>query len=290
MLNAPAIPPGITITSATYDQKSEISNFLNQDNLIHQHLDWFSPLDWLGQSPFLIEKLNQKIQGVLLAAPEVKHASWIRLFCCKNQTQTEDVWDRLVAKAAAMLNIADIQQLAALSTNDWFTNLLRHSGFSHHDDIVLLEWKGDHLNWTNKNQEVVIRPMHAADLPEVFQVDQAAFAPLWQNSLASLTKAFNQPGISTVALSQDQIVGYQISTTITIHGHLARLAVHPNHQGQQVASALVYDLLEKFMRRGIWIASVNTQADNKPSIAVYQKFGFQPIKKIIPVFQRNLAA
>lgn len=288
MLNANPIPPGRTINNATPDQKLEISSFLNADNLIHRHLDWFSPLDWLGQHPFLVEKLDQKIQAILLAAPEVNDASWIRIFCIKNKFLVKDVWERLFAKAASMLITANIQQLAALSNSDWFTRLLRHSGFTHQDDIVILEWKGDHPTSSSRNPGIEIRSMRAYDLPEVYQVDQAAFAPLWQNSLASLTKAFNQPGISTVALSQDQIVGYQISTTITIQGHLARLAVDPDHQGQQVASALVDDLLHQFVKRGVWRATVNTQAHNKPSLAVYQKFGFQRTQDIIPVYQRDL--
>jgi ribosomal protein S18 acetylase RimI-like enzyme len=200
------------------------------------------------------------------------------------------MWERLFAKAASWLVAANIQKIASLSNSDWFTQLLRHSGFTHQDDVVVLEWNGDHPTTSSRNPGVEIRPMRADDLPEIFQIDQSAFAPLWQNSLASLTKAFNQPGISTVALSQDQIVGYQISTTITIHGHLARLAVHPNHQGQKVASALVDDLFSQFVRQGVWRATVNTQADNKPSLAVYQKFGFQRTQDNIPVFQRDLTA
>lgn len=290
MFNANPIPHGRTITDATPDQKHEISSFLQEDNLIHRHLDWFSPVDWLGQGPFLVEKLNQKIQAILLAAPEVEDASWIRLFCVKNNLLVGDVWERLFTNAASILLDANIQQLAALSNSDWFTRLLRHSGFSHQDDIVVLEWKGDHPTSSSQNPVVEIRPMRAEDLPGVFQVDQSAFAPLWQNSLASLAKAFQQPGISTVALSQDLIVGYQISTTITIQGHLARLAVHPDHQGLKVASTLIYDLLSQFVRRGVWRATVNTQADNKPSLAVYQKFGFQRAQDNIPVFLRYLTA
>ena len=288
MPNNHSIPPRRCITNATPDQKLEIGSFLNQDNLVHRHLDWFSPLDWLGQGPFLVEKLDQKIQAILLAAPEVSDASWIRLFCVKNNFLVEDMWERLFAKATSWLVAANIQKIASLSNSDWFTRLLRHSGFTHQDDIVVLEWNGDHPTTSSRNPGVEIRPMRADDLPEIFQIDQSAFAPLWQNSLASLTKAFNQPGISTVALSQDQIVGYQISTTITIHGHLARLAVDADHQGQHVASALVDDLLHQFLRRGVWRATVNTQADNKPSMAVYQKFGFQPAQDIIPVYQRVL--
>jgi len=290
MPNTHSIPPRRCITNATPDQKLEISSFLNQDNLIHRHLDWFSPLEWLGQGPFLVERLDQKIQAIFLAPPEVSNASWIRLFCVKNNFLVEDAWERLFAKAASLLIAANIQQIASLSNSEWFTRLLRHSGFAHQDDIVVLEWNGDHPTSSSRNPGVEIRPMRADDLPEIFQIDQSAFAPLWQNSLASLTKAFQQPGISTVALSQDQIVGYQISTTITIHGHLARLAVHPNHQRQQVASALVDDLLSQFVRQGVWIATVNTQADNKPSLAVYQKFGFQRTQDNIPVFQRDLTA
>ena len=290
MFNANHIPPNRTITDATPDQKLEISSFLEVANLIHRHLDWFSPLDWLGQGPFLVEILDQIIQAILLAAPEVEEASWIRLFCVKNNFLVEEMWERLFAKAASMLIAANIQQLAALSSSDWFTRLLRHSGFTHQDDIVVLEWNGDHPTTSSRNPGVEIRPMRADDLPEIFQIDQSAFAPLWQNSLASLTKAFQQPGISSVALRQDQIVGYQISTTITIHGHLARLAVDPDHQGQQVASTLLDDLLSQFVRRGVWRATVNTQADNKPSLAVYRKFGFQRTQDNIPVYQRDLTA
>ena len=290
MFNANPIPPDRTITNATTDQKLEISSFLQAANLIHSHLDWFSPLDWLGQSPFLVEKLDQKIQAILIAAPEVRDASWIRLFCVNNNSLIEEIWERLFTNAASKLIAANIKQIAALSNSDWFTRLLRLSGFSHQDDVVVLEWKGDHPISTSRNPGVATRPMRAVALPEIFNIDQSAFAPLWQNSLASLTKAFQQPGVSTVALSQDQIVGYQISTTITIHGHLARLAVHPDHQGQKVASTLIEDLLQHFVRRGIWRATVNTQADNKPSLAVYQKFGFHRTQDIIPVFQHGLTA
>jgi [ribosomal protein S18]-alanine N-acetyltransferase len=288
MLNNNSTPPRSYITNAIPDQKQEISNFLNQDNLIHRHLDWFSPLDWLGQSPFLIEKLDRNIQAILIAAPEVSDASWIRLFCVNNNLLVEDLWRRIFAKATSLLISANIKMLAALGTNDWFTQLLKYSGFTHQEDIVILDWKGDHLSSINKSQVAEIRPMREEDLPIVFQVDQAAFAPLWQNSLASLTRAFNQPGVSTVALSQDQILGYQISTATPIQGHLARLAVHPDYQGQQVASTLVSDLLEKFARQGIWFASVNTQAGNQPSLAVYHKFGFQRTQANIPVYQRDL--
>ena len=130
--------------------------------------------------------------------------------------------------------------------------------------------------------------MHLIDLAAIEAIDQAAFPSLWQNSLAGLTKAFHQPGISTVAVKGDSIVGYQISTAMTIYGHLARLAVEPDEQRQGIAYALVYDLLKQFEHRGFWRVTVNTQSDNRASLRLYQKFGFVRTKEEIKVYELQL--
>lgn len=286
--NQPISPQKHTIVNATPEDQLEIIRLLNQENLIHQHLDWCSPVDWLGQQPFLVEKLAYQIQAVLLAAPEVQDATWVRLFCVKNSVLIQEVWARLLDRAITMLRNMGINHIAALSLNDGFTDLLHNSGFTHVNNILVLEWERNNLPLTGMAPHVEIRAMRSEDLPEVMKIDHSAFRPLWQNSLDSLRKAFRQPGINTVACIQGEIVGYQISTNLTIHGHLARLAVHETYQGQQIASALVDDLLHRFSRAGVWRVTVNTQADNTPSLAVYKKFGFQTTDENIPVFQRNL--
>lgn len=273
---------------ASPGERIAIEKFLNQDNRTHRHLDWFSPSEWLGQQPFLIEKSGHRIQAALLAAPEVPEATWIRLFSIVQALPILEVWGRLFDKTTAFLREMQINSVAALGLSEWFTDLLLNTGFLHKGSIVVLSWKKNISSTTLPTSQVEIRPMQPEDMQAVCNVDHAAFSALWQNSLGSLSKASQQPGISTVALKHGEIVGYQISTNLTIHGHLARLAVHPDYQGQQIASALVGDLLEQFTHAGVWHVTVNTQADNKPSLAVYQKFGFQNTGEIIPVFKQDL--
>jgi ribosomal protein S18 acetylase RimI-like enzyme len=116
--------------------------------------------------------------------------------------------------------------------------------------------------------------MSDADLPVVAAVDAAGFERLWKNSVATLRFGFSQAGFATVAQIDDEVVGYQISTRNSFGVHLARLAVVPQQQRQGVGYYLVQDLLTKARLAGALRLTVNTQNDNKASLALYQKLGF----------------
>lgn len=284
----PVSPDNQTITNATPADQLAINRFLAQNHLVHRHLDWFSPTEWIGGQPFLIEKHQQQIRSILLAAPEVEQATWVRLFGVSDAELLSDAWKRLLSKAIAMLTPMGISNLCALGSSDWFISLLLQSGFNHINDIVVLQTRAVSPPRITIHTEVEIRPMRVDDLPRVAQIDHSAFEPPWQNALAGLTNAFNQRGIDTVAVKHGKIVGYQISTCLGSHGHLARLAVDPQQQGQHIASALVTDLLEQLNRDNIRHVTVNTQADNAPSLAVYYKFGFHSTGERIPVYQLEI--
>jgi ribosomal protein S18 acetylase RimI-like enzyme len=276
------------IIHATQEQQLAISRFLNQNHLTHRHLDWFSPMEWIGQQPFLIEIQQRQIQSLMLAAPEVPGVAWVRLFSTKDISSIESTWDRLLNQTITILQDKGIKTLAALQTSDWFTKLLDHSGFFHTNDVVVLEKREVTSPSPITRSGLDIRAMRPDDLAQVYEIDQSAFDPLWQNALASLTKAFQGQGLSTVALKHGKLIGYQISTWLGSNGHLARLAVDPDHQGQQVASALAADLLNRFTQIDIGHVTVNTQADNLASLTLYQKLGFQHTGEIISVYQRDL--
>jgi ribosomal protein S18 acetylase RimI-like enzyme len=276
------------VLEATPEDYPTISKFLNQNNLMHRHLDWFSPLDWLGVQPFLMLMENQKIGAVLCATPESKNSAWIRTFAIKKRIPLEEAWQQLLSKAVIDLKLEGVKQLASLAISTWFEGLLTTRGFENRQNIVVLEWGGN-LPVKNKNQsEYEIRPMHRDDISEVHIVDNLAFSPLWQNSQASLLKAYEQPGISTVAIHKEKIIGYQISTSMTIYGHLARLAVLPEYQRTGIAFGLVYNLLQQFDQQGYWRVTVNTQSTNLPSLKLYEKFGFKRTGEEIPVYELSL--
>jgi len=148
-----------------------------------------------------------------------------------------------------------------------------------------LEWQGNFPKLLNQNEQVQIRRMQLNDLSKVIEIDHLAFPPLWQNTFEEFQKACCLSGIMTVASINGKLVGYQISTISAIGGHLARLAVLPEYQRKGIAFNLVYDVLEKFKEQKCSKVTVNTQSDNKPSLALYQKFGFKQTTEKIPVYE-----
>ena len=286
--NSPAGHLQSQIVRATPKDFDRLANFLNVKNTIYRHLDWFGVLDWLGEQAFLIEQIEDDIQAFICATPENEETAWLRAFGVKKDLNPTPSWEKLLKVANDILRGKKVKRLAGLGLHPWFESLLSNANFINQQNVVVLEWKNKFPTIPSTDGKIQIRMMTSEDLPTVEHIDKCAFPSLWQNSLAGLTKAFKLQGISTVALYNDTIVGYQISTTMTIYGHLARLAVHPTFQRQGVAYALVYDLLEKFKERGLWRVTVNTQSDNTPSLHLYKKFGFDITGEEIPTYQYDL--
>jgi ribosomal protein S18 acetylase RimI-like enzyme len=130
-----------------------------------------------------------------------------------------------------------------------------------------------------------IRPMQQADLPVVAEVDAAAFAPLWQNSIEALQLAYPQSVFPTVVEVNGLVVGYQLSTRNPLGAHLARLAVRPGLQGRGIGRALVADLIRQTGQHGMPHLTVNTQSDNATSLALYNHIGFRETGERFPVYQ-----
>jgi ribosomal-protein-alanine N-acetyltransferase len=133
-----------------------------------------------------------------------------------------------------------------------------------------------------------IRLARAEDLPIMAQVDQAAFSPPWQMTLAEVRQAERISATCTVAQYEKQVVGYQLSTLYFDGAHLARLAVTPDMQNKGVGSALLSDVLRTFARRGVYSMTVNTQARNEISQRLYLRHDFRHNGYNLPVWMAQL--
>jgi ribosomal protein S18 acetylase RimI-like enzyme len=275
----------VTIRPAIPADRQQLANLIHFENNVHRHLDWRAPLDWIGFSPFLVYENRSTLLAVLACPPDPPQVSWIRLFATAFNLPVVRAWDSLWSVATDDLRgSTEADWVAALSLWPWFGGILENAGFFIDNQVVMLHWEKGNLIPDNKSQDVWIRLMNYDDLEFVHAVDAAAFSPLWQNSLPSLELAYRQAYIATVAESQDKLVGYQISTATPLGGHLARLAVLPEYQGQGIGRALLHDLLDQFKRRGAQRVTVNTQSDNLASLHLYQKSGFTLTGEEFPVY------
>jgi ribosomal protein S18 acetylase RimI-like enzyme len=273
------------LQTAEKEDFGRLSEFLEADNLIHRHLDWKQPLDWLGSRPFYLLEKDQKIAGVLACPPDPANICWVRLFAVQRGLSPAKVWQVLFDKC--LEDFASVEKkiiFASAIVKEWFIEVVKQNGFIHHQEIVVLEWNNELPAGLPSSGSLLIRPMRLDDLPVVAEIDRLAFARLWQNSEEGLTLAFKQEGISTVAVFDDTVVGYQISTTNMMNTHLARLAVLPEFQHKKIGFSLVRDLLIRSLQARTWQVTVNTQHDNASSLALYTKMGFQKTGDHFPVY------
>ncbi|MGW8225385.1 MAG: GNAT family N-acetyltransferase [Anaerolineales bacterium] len=273
-----------TIRQATSDDKQELANLIHFGNLVHRHLDWRPPLEWIGEQPFLVLEDGQRIVAALASPPDPESIAWIRIFVALDEHNLIYYWNQLWTQALEILSLNPRLEIAAIPLQKWFEILLKKSGFKTTTEVVMLIWDNGILPSQLPAPDLTLRPMTLDDLPQVEILDRLAFGSIWHNSRLSLEYAFRQAAIATIAEIDGQIVGYQISTGMQMGGHLARLATHPRYQRRGIGDAILRDLMFQFKQRGAVRITVNTQEDNLGSITLYENLGFSRTGESYPVY------
>jgi ribosomal-protein-alanine N-acetyltransferase len=278
-----------TIRSAKPSDLSKLANLIHFEAYVHRHLDYRPPLDWIGQEPFLVLEEGAHIKATLACPPDPPEVVWVRLFAASMQISAHHAWEILWTEAKDKLSrVPLLKYIAAIPLYTWFETFLRRSNFQKTNSIVMLSLDIKSLPDEPPNSQILIRPLKYDDLEQVETIDRMSFSPMWVNSRQYLEIAFRQSLVATVAQIDGEIVGYQISTSSPIGGHLARLAVSPEMQGHGVGYAILFDLMRQFMHRATRTITVNTQKDNHASLSLYQRMGFGLTGEEYPCYQLGL--
>jgi ribosomal-protein-alanine N-acetyltransferase len=274
----------LRVRRAVEQDRDQISNLIFYESNNHRHLDWYSPLEWIGSPNYWVREEDGHITAALACPEDPPHVAWIRFFGYHQALSMPQVWTSLWETAYSEIASANAQtHVAAIVVKQWFQSLLLSSGFELKQNIVLLELKSGNLPSFSAPHGIRIRPMQDADMPAVAQVDLAAFGHFWHNTENSLQRARLQCASAMVAEDDSGVIGYQLSTKNPLGAHLARLGVQPEAQGKGVGSALVSHLVQSFGVSQLGRLSVNTQADNSVSLSLYKKLGFVLTGEHFPV-------
>jgi ribosomal protein S18 acetylase RimI-like enzyme len=270
----------------------QLSNLIFFESRLHRHLDWRSPLEWLGAPFYWALDEGGQITAALACPEERAGIAWVRLFVYTGRWSAENAWNMLWPTAREEIEQKGGAKVAAIAIQPWFQDVLAASDFENRQRIVMLEWRGfaSRLPVAQEASAIRIRKMLTDDLPDVEKTDAASFDPLWQNSLETLRRAFNQALYATVAENETGIIGYQLTTGSGQRAHLARLAVRPAVQGKGAGRALLSDLFTYVAYAGIPRLSVNTQSDNQASLSLYQRMGFVRTGEQYPVYTFDISA
>lgn len=277
----------LRVRRAVAQDHHQIASLIFHEANTHRHLDWRATLDWIGSQNFWVLDGNGAVIAALACPEDPPNVGWIRLFTFAPHLTGPEAWSILWETAQAEIASTNPSAtVAAIVVKPWFQEYIRSSGFVLNQEIVLLRRTSRGAAFESlKNARVKIRSMQYEDLPAVADTDLSAFGLFWHNTQDTLRLAFSQSIHATVAIDETEaIIGYQISTGNPFGAHLARLGVRTKVQGRGIGSALMYDLIENLRSRSIGSISVNTQADNSASLALYQNFGFVLTGESFPVY------
>lgn len=273
----------IQVRLADLKDHQRLSNLIFFETRSHRHLDWRSPLEWLGNDYFWTVEEGSQLTAALACPEEMDGIAWVRLFVHSGYWSADNAWTVLWNAAREDIARTGGATVAAIVQHSWFRKVLELNGFENRQNIVMLDWS--YQPWSPREAEGIrIRNMTTADLPNVTLVDGASFDPLWHNSQETLRRALSQSLFTTVAEDANGLVGYQMTTGAGTRAHLARLAVHPSVQGRGVGQALLGNLFDRLVQNGYLRLSVNTQSDNEASLKLYQKAGFTRTGEVYPVY------
>jgi ribosomal-protein-alanine N-acetyltransferase len=279
-----SIRDGLKVRPAVTSDQEKIADLILFETHVHRHLDWRTPLDWIGFPPYWVLEEGGRLLGALACPPDPDSIAWIRLFVFTSHPAGLSVWSPLWKAAHGQLVETGGATVAVIATQRWFDSILIESGFDLNGHITLLEWSYQPPVHTPLPLNTNLRAMTFDDLPRVVEVDNAAFEPLWRNSLPALSKAYSQASHAFIIESGSDMLGYQLSTGAPLGAHLARLAVRPDAQGRGIGAALVCDLIDRILNSGGSRLTVNTQANNAASLALYHKLGFRHTGEQFPVY------
>lgn len=214
--------------------------------------------------------------------------AWLRMATSSTAINVAPGLDILWEDLKDDLEASGVQQIAVLVTDRWIEPAVKKWGFEHTSAVISLRRTGGPIPPSLLSESLRVYEIALTDLNKVAGVDAAAFKPLWQYSQETLELAFLQAATITALAKGECMLGYQLSTQHAGSGHLARLAVVPEAQGQGLGSILIGEMLRFFESRGIHTITVNTQADNTPSRRLYRRWGFEPINHSAPVWTMML--
>ncbi len=245
--------------------------------LVHTHLDWYDTDSWLEnrESHTQLAWHKGRLVGLMANSRPLNGASWLRVAALHEKVDQPSVMRALWEAMLAELRLLGAKTVNVLIVRDWLTPHLQMLGFHYNEEIITLSRYGYELPEQHPDRPVV-RVAETRDLPKLVQVDHAAFPPPWQLADDELRQAHRMCSSCTIALYDNAVVGYQLSTLYFDGAHLARLAVAPQAQGHGVGGALLADVLTRFFRRGIYAMTLNTQSSNQQSQQLYTRFGFRP--------------
>ncbi|MBC8100240.1 MAG: GNAT family N-acetyltransferase [Armatimonadetes bacterium] len=275
----------LTVTPYERRYRQTVLDLLYNSAQTHLHLDWYTPEQWLDgiTTPLYLAWNHRRLLGALGISSPLGQTSWLRMVIVRDGTLPVPVLKMLWGGIQPDLSRLDVASVWILAANGWLLDYAGVLGFAPAEMVISLH-RPSVAPPPLRPTELDIRAAELDDIPAMTTIDQQAFTPPWQLTQADIWQAARMAAVCTTAWQAGRMVGYQLSTRHRDGGHLARLAVLPEVQGQGVGGALLHRMIEAFRARRVYELTVNTQLSNLRSQRLYESYGFERNGYDLPVW------
>lgn len=127
-------------------------------------------------------------------------------------------------------------------------------------------------------QTIVVSDLRHEDLSDVVRIEREAFSDPWeeQNFAADIE---NDHVIALAAREANVCVGYLSCIALDDYGYVANVAVDGDFRSKGIGKALMDELGQRLLKRGIRDIVLDVRVSNSRAIGFYEKYGFGVITR-----------
>jgi len=152
-------------------------------------------------------------------------------------------------------------------------------GFTHIEKVITFEIERRDVPHVIRPRELTFVPVDAANeemRETLIRLDNRSFPWIWWNSDLEFRLYGQTPDVELyLGLVEGRPVSYIGITTFPSWGHLDRIAVDPDLQGQGYGRFALAFAVETLLSRGARKVGLSTQSTNERSQRLYLKYGFR---------------
>ena len=127
-------------------------------------------------------------------------------------------------------------------------------------------------------QNITIRKMEKADLPQVMKIEEEAYGEHHWSKDSFCNELENNLSVYFSAVDENgDLVGYLGAWLIFEEAHITTIAVKPDHKKQGIADRLMIELIDVCYNNMVKFITLEVRVSNIPALGLYSKWGFKDV-------------
>jgi len=138
-----------------------------------------------------------------------------------------------------------------------------------------------------RHKGIGIRTVLSRDLPRIMEIERLAFGGQWDyfQFKASLDDTF----LAAIDLATADLVGFLVACCCEVarRGIILRIAVHPDYQGQGIATQLLEKSFRELKKKDLDEVELDVDIVKTGARRLYEKMGFKIVETFSPDFEED---